>query len=447
MALMLVVVAAFSMYGSLESVKTLQPQLNRTMTTHTSSLNFIVDPIIQKQYDILDAANRTERCQRYNFTYNKHVPVSVKANNPNKLDRRQHDRRIFFGAVLGDERYNVIRMHAAEAYGLYAVVALVESDRTHTNTPRTLRFAPGTAGHDLIHSGIFGPNVTTSSTSTSTTTTRVFLDVLSRTAVDVTGMDRDEIQRQQILKRWKEAGMKENDVGFMADMDETMTRDFLLAAKQCDVPAFQPGQDCHPPRLPAVALVFEGSPECVTKSYWFHPEFMIGECIESIGNPKGRPKRVHGGRVFGWGRNHTQGYPAHVVKNGSYALANAADMRHGSNYGVAAYHFHNFFETASELRHKYRTNGHADSRIWNLTLSDIHRDDLDLMVRCVKDLPSTAIPVSKGIKYKGGLDSYTGTKPIFFLNETYLLQRHAQVNLMIEESERLYGSKYTGGGS
>jgi hypothetical protein len=210
--------------------------------------------------------------------------------------------------------------------------------------------------YDLIQSGIFGPH------------TEVFLDLYLENAFGAIEMNREEIQRQSILKRWKKAGMREDDVGLMADMDETFTRDSLHAVIACDIPMFRPGQNCHEPRLFAWSLVFESSPECVSKDFrwlWFHPDVMIGECIEYIGNPQGRPtpvreyRGVHGERVLGWGRNSSDDYPKDVINNGSYPLANAADMRTGvfnyalglgypkdnNNLRVGAYHFHNFFET------------------------------------------------------------------------------------------------------
>lgn len=433
--LTIVIVASLTTFSVLEGITRMYlPEEHQPFIV--KSTNFVVDPIFQKQYDIIDAGNITQRCKKYGFPY-KNDP-----RNP------QNERRMFFGAMVADESYDVIRMHATEIYGLYDVVVLVESERTHTDSPRTMRYTPGTPGHDLIHSGIFGPN----------STTRVYLDVFTGNAFGAFGMAFEEIQREQILKRWKEAGMEENDVGVMADIDETMTRDFLLAGKQCDIPAFRPGQDCRRPRINAFALVFEGSPECVANDLWFHPDFMIGECIKYIGNPRGRPtpvrqfKGVHGERVFGWGGNHSSDYPADVIKNGSYPLANAADMRtgvenyalHGVKFVVAAYHFHNFFESTYELRHKYGTYGHFEFRVWKMTLSQIHADDVDMLVRCARDLPNSANPASK-TRYEGGLDSYTGPKPIFFLNETYRRQRHAQVKLMIDEDEKQYGSKYSTG--
>ena len=410
-------------------------QQDEQMTTGANT-SFVVNPLFQEQYDKVDGTNDTTRCASYDFSYIK----------------GQKRRRIFFGAMVADDSYDVIRMHAAEIYGLYDVVALVESNTTHTGKRRVLRFAPGTEGYDLIQSGIFGPH------------TKVFLDLYLDNAFGAIEMDREEIQRQNILKRWKKAGMREDDVGLMADMDETFTRDFLHAVIACDIPMFRPGQNCLTPRVFAWSLVFESSPECVSKDMrwlWYHPDVMIGECIEYIGNPRGRPtpvreyKGVHGERVYGWGKNSSEDYPEDVIKNGSYPLANAADMRIGvfnyalgvgspedyDNIRVGAFHFHNFFETGEVLRHKYNTYAHPLVRAKYMKLSDIHNEDLDMLVRCARDLPNSANPTSKD-RFEGGFNSYVGSKPIYFLNETYRKLRHAEVKRIIEEDERKHGSKY-----
>ena len=398
-----------------------------TLRTSRGETPFLVNPLFQEQYDIIDNFDKQERCKKYGFGYN----VS------------QTPRRIFFGAMVADESYDVVRIHAAETYGLYHVVAIVESNETHMNTPRALRFGPGTEGHDLIHSGIFGPN------------TSVYVDVFTGDYFGALDLDREEIQREEILRRWKKAGMRADDVGLMADFDETMSRDFLHVGITCDIPEVRSGQNCQAPRIWADTLVFEGSPECISETWWFHPDFVIGECIKHVGNPRGRPIPVryylglHGERADGWGRNHTDDYPDEVMKNGSFPLANGADMRTGvfnyAPYDVAyfpaGYHFHNFFDVVSELRHKYMTYAHGNTDVAHLALSDLQAD-VDLMVRCVHDLPNSANPSGIG-RFEAGFDAYSESKPIFFLSEEYRRKRHGDLKRMVEDDEKQFGSKYT----
>ena len=42
-------------------------------------------------------------------------------------------------------------------------------------------------------------------------------------------MDCESEQRNKIVELWKEAGMTEEDIGLMLDMDEVVSRDFLRA--------------------------------------------------------------------------------------------------------------------------------------------------------------------------------------------------------------------------
>ena len=82
--------------------------------------------------------------------------------------------------------------------------------------------------------------------------------------------------------------MKPDDVAIIADADETFTRDFIRALQVCDIPQFEPGQNCQAPKLIASTLVLESSPECVTmgdrvitkKRRWHHPgEFVLGQAL------------------------------------------------------------------------------------------------------------------------------------------------------------------------
>ena len=81
--------------------------------------------------------------------------------------------------------------------------------------------------------------------------------------------------------------MQPIDVGVIADADEAWTRDDLLAAMHCEIPELitGPAQSCKKPKIVASTLVFESSPECIPqKRSWHHPDIVIGECIESIGD-------------------------------------------------------------------------------------------------------------------------------------------------------------------
>ena len=93
----------------------------------------------------------------------------------------------------------------------------------------------------------------------------------------------EHMQRQAILKVWKENGMTEKDIGIVGDPDEVFTRDFLLAAQTCDIPHFRPNQNCKTPKVIAKTISFEMSAECIKAGSGHHPDMIIGECIEGIG--------------------------------------------------------------------------------------------------------------------------------------------------------------------
>jgi len=89
-----------------------------------------------------------------------------------------------------------------------------------------------------------------------------------------------------IVKRWKANGMKPDDIGIIQDTDETFTRDFIIALQTCDIELFRPNQNCGYPKIFGSTLIFESLPACVwSDRRWFHPDVIIGECIETIGRP------------------------------------------------------------------------------------------------------------------------------------------------------------------
>jgi hypothetical protein len=92
-------------------------------TIATTNSSFRPPALFQAEYDRIDSEDRAIRCQRYGF-----APL------------KNGHRRLFFGSMIADDSFQVIRAHAAEAYDVYHVVALVESNMTHMNTPRPMRF-------------------------------------------------------------------------------------------------------------------------------------------------------------------------------------------------------------------------------------------------------------------------------------------------------------------
>jgi hypothetical protein len=405
-----------------------------------------IDPVFQQEYDRIDNEDPIIKCARYGFTYNA-------TNNATIAPKK---RRIFFGGLISDDSFDVVRAHAAEAYGLYHLVSLTESNGTFAATPRELRFAPGTAGHDLLRSGIFGP------------TTAIHVNLFLGDAGGALRMEREHMQRDTIIEAWVTGGMGVDDIGLVADVDETFSRDFLLASQMCDIPEFVPGNNCRVPKIVGDAIRFESSVECMSTKHWYHPDMMLGECIMGVGLATGRilPPRSngpHGERIdLGYGKlKSTDFIEEHKTLN-RYPLHTATDFRDvdsgrqylwvedhpnpdngpPNSYGTA-YHFHNFFTDVNILRNKYTTYGHGSKKNKVLDLSKVSRE-LDLVVRCVKGLPNEV----KNDKVKG-MDRYTTSfaemktnKPIFFLKENNRKDQHERIEAMIAKEEKRQGKFY-----
>lgn len=277
-------------------------------TTHTTSprsSRFTVHPSVQQIYDAIDNEAHEKRCARYGFEYKPRDTLW----------------RIFFGSLIADDSLDTLRIHATEVYRIYEMTVFVESNLTQTMTKRTLRYTKGSAQLQFFQSGIFGP------------TTRVEVDFFFNDTLEVSPLLRERIQRELIIDRWKQNGMKPDDIGIVADIDETWSRDFLRAVQVCDIPSFRPDQDCREPKIVGETLIFESSPECMQRDRrWIHPDMIFGECIDGIGDATGHPVPMReagnqGLRNKGYGRKGPRDYRRMDDSTGKYPLWNAADFR------------------------------------------------------------------------------------------------------------------------
>lgn len=89
-----------------------------------------------------------KRCERYGLEYN-----------PNRAERR----RLFYGATLADDSFFLLQTLATEGYNLYHTAAFVESNTTHTRSPRDVRFGPHSDNLKILQT-MFGPDTKTSGT-------------------------------------------------------------------------------------------------------------------------------------------------------------------------------------------------------------------------------------------------------------------------------------------
>ncbi len=174
--------------------------------------------------------------------------------------------------------------------------------------------------------------------------------------------------------------------------------------------------------------------------------------------------RQFGQRTIEYGSSDPNSYPAYVLETQKFPLFSGRDIRgvsgsvdpltnylnrpgHGDTaaFGVA-FHLHNWFNDIEIVRHKYATYGHGWPGAWMRNLSDIE-GDLDLMVRCARSLGNDANP--NGYPYyehRGNAETFWktfgGKKPLYFMNETYVRERHAQVQQLVARDEMKYGSRY-----
>ena len=402
---------------------------------------FQISSLYGKEHVRIDKERSLTRCARYNLK---------------PYDGPQ--RRVFFGAMVADENWQVHLIHAVEVYGIYHAAVFVKSNTTHMATPRQLRYKDSTEGDLLTRSEMFGPE------------TQVYLDLWLEDKPELLSMNRESEQRNTIIKRWKDARMLPLDVGIMADVDEFFSRDFLRAIQTCDFPALRPDPSCKLPKIVPAATSFEISPYCIKKGKWFHPDAISGQCVEGIGDPTERviPLRTHerkyGERHALYGKTDFNNYPEAALASGRYPLFNGPDIRtvKGSSsalynyknktgdgstaaYGVA-YHLHNWFVDFSLVRNKYTTYAHGDSAVGHKALAQIAQA-LDMTVRCVRGLGNDASPHEKPLKYYTEGRITTGPRPIFFLNTTYTEERHRLTQEMVRIDEEEYGSSYDSDGN
>ena len=102
-----------------------------------------MSPMFQKEQEKIDNMDDERRCANYG------VPLLP--------EDERHTKRIFFGSMLADENPEVIAAHAIEVYNHHHLIALVESNTTHSNDLRKMKYGPGSMdARILTESELFG---------------------------------------------------------------------------------------------------------------------------------------------------------------------------------------------------------------------------------------------------------------------------------------------------
>lgn len=369
----------------------------------------------------VDQGNETERCLRYGSVYNS-----------------SRHRRIFFGALIADEPWEILEAVAAEVYGIYEAVVLVESNRTQNQTPRPFRHL----NHTSVIRDLFGVEHVQ---------IRSFVEepVVGRKSLK--GLEREHACRAEIIEGWKDLGMQTEDVGLLADMDETFTRDFTRAVQVCDglTSLHYEQHRCQHQHVKLVASsrVFESSPECITSGRsWFHPDMIIGHCVDGIGPHPTAPREGSYGRAPTFGsRCGDWSYEQNATM--LYAW-DASDFRRtcggvtpknlqANHSSYTAHHFHNFFYNFTAARFKYGTYGHPMKNADTTRAPDMN-NDMKMTYNCLMGLPD-----EQGQKWKRVLGGFNNSDemqpflPIYFHDAEYRSRRHAHAKRMILEDEAM----------
>jgi hypothetical protein len=380
---------------------------------------------LQAQVDNDD--NQT-RCQRYGGYYS--------AKNPQK-------RRIFYGGLIASEPWELLEIVATETYGLFTGMVFVESNRTQNFTPRP--FMRG--NHTETLQKLFGADLVTA-------VQHVNEKQYKHLNRQDNHLAREHEQRDEIIKVWKDQGMKPDDIGLLVDMDETFTRDFFRAAQWCDgidVFDYEKHHCQHAKaKLVSVTGTFETSPECITAGrIGFHPDMILGHCLEGIGDSNFHPTAPRAQQSFlrlpGWGLDCNWTLEDKITDN-RYPLWDMSDLRRtcgGHQLALdtatspayaryTAFHFHNFFSDLNATRFKMKTYGHPQPHAMIMPLEKLS-NDLRMMYRCARDLPDDE--KQKWKRVQGGFSHIKPFLPIYFQDDDYRQRRHAFVKDMVEQDE------------
>jgi Glycosyltransferase family 17 len=397
----------------------------------------------------IDDIHPHERCARYGVTYNATHPTN---------------RRLFFGALIASEPRELLEIVAAEVYGVYAAMVLVEGNRTQNFTPR-----PWARQRDApVLANLFG-------IPPSRFQIRPYINEDSR----LRSLKREHHQRSEILQGWKELGMQPDDVGILADIDETFTRDLLRALQSCDgIDVLEYSShycDLERVKLYAHTRVFESTPECLARKTWYHPNAMIGHCIQGIGtgySPLSKEKdnennsinvephplwtakdfrMTRGGRKIHV--NVSVATQLALRQRETAATATMAvvdpilglpmDHRHSRLFDrYTGYHFHNFFANMNATRFKYSTYGHADRAARSKPIYEVSAD-LNMLYHClysntaaddddVVTDDSKTVARSQTLHVPGGYNQLARYfRPVYFHDDDYRRRRHAHMQAIM----------------
>eukprot|EP00977_Amphora_coffeiformis_P015633 scaffold4599_cov219-Amphora_coffeaeformis.AAC.14 len=375
-----------------------------------------------EKHKVIDEFDNTQRCRRYGYTFSA---------------KEERNRRIFYGAVMADEPWELFEILSAESYGIFEAMVLIEPDHDIYGNPRE----PLRLEATQVLQSMFGVE-------------RVH--ILKYSNDQAKGDLLYDLAREEIVKEWKKLGMTVSDVGYMSNIDDMFARDLLKAIQHCELPEMK--YDLHHCLHNRVKVfgncqVYETSPECVsrTKKY-IHPDMMIGACIQGIGSdtdnrlaPRDEEHGIY--RQPGWTCEDRE--EEKDIKDQKYPLYTGTDMRQlcgGRQANVraamhqqySAFHFRNFYNTAKDMRLQYTT----EDALYDKSLDDLG-EDMRVTYRCIKEIDDEKSAVTK--REPGGFSVLKPMTPLYFADEKYRAAVHERAKKKILDDEK--NVKSGGGGS
>ena len=190
------------------------------------------------------------------------------------------------------------------------------------------------------------------------------------------------------------------------------------------------------------------------------PDWVIGECIEGIGDATNHPpvprvkvsapnERIHNwtryvGNVTDPSTNVTTFINGPLWDATDYRLITLRRMSGTTSQGYThflptGYQFHNFFVSLQTLRFKYETYGHPKKGASHIPLAQIQPNDVGFMVDCLTGRSTS------GSKWKQPgrsdwmmVDPVWGTPIAFKKVPSYVKLRHREFQRELEQDELLY---------
>ena len=315
-----------------------------------------------------------------------------------------------------------------ESYGIFHTVVFIESNRTQTFSKRQLKYyyynnsdnndndsnPSGNSYEDIETTIKMNFKLLQSKNLWGPTTDVIIEQYINENS---TFQDREHNQRNEIVKQWKKQGMTSEDIGYLSDVDEFFTRDFIRAMQICHVPQFnvfetetetnveiiessnestnesssennsetnkkKVKKNCRKKKVFSTSNIqLEGSPLCIPKSRigrHIHPDMVIGHCIDGIGNNNNGNDDSNNG-------NDDSNKDLSLWTASKFRKRYDSDpngIRYGTYQNPVGFHYHNTFTSTAVLRNKYLTYGHPQRHALHQPLRTID-NDLKFMIHCV----------------------------------------------------------------